>query len=1081
MSRALGSVAKIAPPRLASTFSRPRLFRLLDRARKQPIVWISAPAGFGKTTLVASYLAARTLLCLWYQMDLGDADPAAFFSYLGLAARRAAPRKRRPFPLLTPEYLPGLPIFTRRYFENLYDRLRPPSVLVFDNYHDVPADSPVHEIIALALAQLPEGICAFVVSRAPPPPAFARLEASGAIAHLGADALALNGAEALALARLRGDAEMLPRPAVERLHALTHGWAAGLVLLLARAARGHVPPAYLAEHPGEAVFDYFAREVLEGVDTQTQDFLLRTAFLPRLSADAAERLTGRPDSERLLSELARGNYFTTRHVSPDGPDQYRYHDLFRDFLLTRARERFDAAALAAIERVAAAALVASDEVAEAVPLLRSAAAWDDLAKLILAQAPRLLERGQHRTVAGWLEALPEQVRSANGWLMFWLGVARLPFDPDGSRSNLERAFALFRAEGDVSGQMLAWSSIVDTITDGGADLPPLNDWIAVAEKELVPRYPVLPEGMIKNRFTSAMFSARLWQHLRHPDLAAWAGRALPLLERGEDPQQRALVGLSLALYSWYGDAGCGDALLDLLRPLASSTAATPFALICCRVSQAVLHQHANRLAESLQAVEDGLRRARESGVIVWNFFLHMLGAYDHLIAGDVAKAQTYLAAAEPLLSPKRPMDRTHFQMTSAWLALEQGDAPRARALAEHVRRVAEERGTVMQQALSLTMLAQACRACGERTESASLATRALQLARQTPFEETARMAHLLLADFALSDGDEATGLAHLRAALEIAHRNRSVNCPYVTRGQLLGRLYAHALQSGIEVEYTRELVRAHRRILPTPPAYLDDWPWPVRISTLGGLSLSREGRPIGFKGKVPHKPLELLKALVALGGRDVREQRLSELLWPDAEGDAAHSTLKTTLSRLRQLIGDEAIVVQHGHIGLSPRVCWVDTWALEELLAQAANRGPARADAERLGDKALALYRGPFLGDEEAPWALPLRERLRAKVLHYLGQWARQLEQDGRHEAAVALFHRGLEVDELAEDLYCGLLKAHLALGRHAEARAVCERCRKTLQSVAGVEPSPETQALCRSLHLPTAAGPAPGRSVTDS
>jgi ATP/maltotriose-dependent transcriptional regulator MalT len=1067
MTQASASVAKIAPPRLAAAFPRPRLFRLLDRERRQAVVWVSAPAGFGKTTLVASYLAARKLPCLWYQIDEGDGDPASFFSYLGLAAKRAAPRTRRPLPLLTPEYLPGLPIFTQRYFENLYGRLRQPSVLVFDNYQDLPADSLVHDIVAIALAQLPAGITTFLVSRGPPPSAFARLQASGAIAYVAADALALNRKEALALAGLRKEGAALSRATVERLHALTHGWAAGLALMLTRAAYGDIPPAYLTEHPGEAVFDYFAREVFERVDPQTQDFLLRTAFLPRLSARTAEQVTGRPRAERLLADLARGNYFTTRHTAPEGPDQYRYHDLFREFLLTRARERFESPVLADVERTAAAALIAADEVAHAVPLLRSAGAWEELTAVILQQAPLLLRRGQHQTLAGWLQAMPEGVRAGNGWLLFWLGAARLPFDPDASRSHLEQAFALFRTAGDVAGQLLAWSSIVDTITDGGADLPPLNDWVAIAEKELVPSYSALPEGMVKSRFTSAMFSARLWQHVQHPDLAIWAERVLPLLEHGEDPQQRALAGLSLALYSWYGDAGRGDALLELLRPLASSAAVTPFALICCRVSQTVLLQHTNRLAESLRAVEDGLKRARESGVIVWNFFLHMLGAYDHLMAGDAAKAETYLASAEPLLSPKRPMDRTHYQMTSAWLALEQGDAPRARALAEQVKRVAEERGTVMQQALSTTMLAQASRACGKRAESVSLATRALELAHETPFEETTRMAHILLADFAFADGEEATGLAHLRAALAIARRNRSVNCPYVTRGELLSRLYARALQAGIEVEYTRELVRQHRRILPTPPAYLDDWPWPVRITTLGGFSLSRDGQPLGFRGKVPHKPLELLKALIALGGRDVREQRLSEILWPDAEGDAAHSALKTTLSRLRHLIGEETIVVQEGRVGLVPRFCWVDTWALEGLLAQAANLGPAHTDSEQLTAKAFDLYRGSFLGDDDVPWALPLRERLRAKLLHHLFEWARHLEQREQHAAAVALYHRGLEVDELAEEFYCGLMKAHLALGQHAEARAVCERCRKALQSVAGMEPSPETQALCRALHVP--------------
>jgi ATP/maltotriose-dependent transcriptional regulator MalT len=1073
VKRTPGSVAKIAPPRIASAFPRPRLFRLLDHGRGQSVIWISAPAGFGKTTLIASYLAARKLPGLWYQVDAGDGDPATFFSYLGLAAKRAAPRVRRPLPLLTPEFLPGLQIFTRRYFEGLYDRLREHSVIVFDNYQDMPLDSVVHEVVAIALAQLPAGITVVIVSRSPPPSAFARLQASGAMAFMGADELAMNRAEAQTLARLRQDGAALPGTTVDELLALTRGWAAGLTLMLARAAHGHLPPGELTAHPGEALFDYFAREIFEQVPAPTQDFLLRTSFLPRLSARTAEQLTSRPEAERVLSELVRENYFTTRHAAAEGPDQYRYHDLFREFLQTHARARFDAPTLASVERAAAAALIEADEVADAVPLLQCAGAWEELAAVILQQAPLLLGRGQHKTLAGWLEALPETLLKGNGWLLFWLGVARLPFDPDASRPCLEQAFALFRADGDVSGEALAWSAIVDTIVNGGADLLQLGDWVGVAEQELEPHFSVLPEGTIKNRFTNAMFGARLWQHVRHPELATWAGRAFALLKRGGNAQERALAAVNLALFSWYGDAGRGDVLLDLLGPLTSDVDATPFALICCRVSQAVLLQHVHRLREALEAVENGLKRARESGVVVWNFFLYMLGAYVCLLGGDADNATSYLAGAEPLLSPKRPMDRSHFQLTGAWLALARGDALRSRALAEEVVRTAEEGGTPLQQAQGAVMLAQAYRACGDRAESVALANRALERARATPFDEMSRMAHLVIADFAFTDGDEKAGLVNLTTALAIARRNRSVSCPYVTRGDLLGRLYARALQAGIEVEYTRELVRAQRHILLTPPAYIDNWPWHVRIRTLGGLALSIDDHPLAFKGKVPHKPLELLKALVALGGRDVREQRLSELLWPDAEGDAAHSALKTTLARLRHLVGEETIIVHEARLGLNPRFCWVDTWALEGLLAQSTNLDPESAESEPLCARMLDLYRGEFLGDDDGSWALPLRERLRAKLLHFLRERARHLEGHGEHAAAIALLHRGLEVDEIAEDFYCELMKAHLALGQHAEAYSVCERCRRILQSVAGVAPSPETEALCRALHT-HAAGTSP-------
>lgn len=157
---------KLNRPRLENVVARTRLFRLLDRARKRPIVWIAAPAGFGKTTLVASYLEARRLKHLWYQIDARDRDPATFFYYLREAVMQCAPRKRATLPLLTPEYLHGLPAFTRHFFELALARLAPPTVLVLDNYQDAPDAAP----LPAGLSHVPDGVTVMIISRTAPPP-----------------------------------------------------------------------------------------------------------------------------------------------------------------------------------------------------------------------------------------------------------------------------------------------------------------------------------------------------------------------------------------------------------------------------------------------------------------------------------------------------------------------------------------------------------------------------------------------------------------------------------------------------------------------------------------------------------------------------------------------------------------------------------------------------------------------------------------------------------------------------------------------------------------------------------------------
>ena len=131
------SLAKITHPEIAGSLPRERLFHVMDEKRDSPVVWISGPAGSGKTTLAANYLETRKLPHLWYRMDEGDDDPATFFYYLGMAGMKAS-GNRKPMPLFGPEYMQSIPLFALRFFEELFGRFKNRLLLVFDNYHRIP-------------------------------------------------------------------------------------------------------------------------------------------------------------------------------------------------------------------------------------------------------------------------------------------------------------------------------------------------------------------------------------------------------------------------------------------------------------------------------------------------------------------------------------------------------------------------------------------------------------------------------------------------------------------------------------------------------------------------------------------------------------------------------------------------------------------------------------------------------------------------------------------------------------------------------------------------------------------------------
>ena len=328
--------AKVTAPEITGYFPRKRLFRLLDSARKRPVVWVSAPPGSGKTTLVSSYLDVRRLPRLWYQVDERDADVATFFYYMGLAAQKAAPRKRKPMPLLTPEYFPGLPVFTRRFFDELFARLPTPSVVVLDNYQKIPPESTLHDVIRDAAACLPPKVTLLLVSRSAPPPAFAPLSANRLSSVLEWEEMRLTVEETKGIARRHGRRPFRAEE-IRRIGESADGWVAGLVLMLEKAAAGGVVPEGKGTRTPEEIVDYFGGEVFGQADPDTRSFLLASSFLPRMTAEMAERLTGYARAGAILSALCRNNWFT--QARGHGDPVYEYHALFREFLLSRAKDR----------------------------------------------------------------------------------------------------------------------------------------------------------------------------------------------------------------------------------------------------------------------------------------------------------------------------------------------------------------------------------------------------------------------------------------------------------------------------------------------------------------------------------------------------------------------------------------------------------------------------------------------------------------------------------------------------------------------------------------------------------------------
>jgi LuxR family maltose regulon positive regulatory protein len=989
------SLAKISRPRLPETYPRERLFRLLDHAAQRPAVWVAAPPGAGKTTLVAGWLDVRGLPSLWYQVDEADNDIATFFYYTGLAANTAVPGRHKPLPLFTAEYLHGIPAFTRRYFEQLFSRLKPPCVLVFDDYQAAGDDSPLHAVACEGVRAAPPGISLVFISRGMPPAAMAPLRAGRRLTVLGWDDIRLTADETSGIAALHAGERVGPQ-SFPLIHETAQGWAAGVILVtesLSFRGDGFVPPGQddLAE-----VFDYFAAEILAKTTPDVREFLLKTSLLPKMTAATAQRLTGRERSEQLLSHLVRNHYFTQRHVHSE--PVFQYHPLFRDYLLAQLRSTYPEAELSGLLHMAAHILADAGEVEHAAELLRSAGDWREFVPLVLSQARSLMTQGRIRTLTDWLGSIPAESADNDPWILYWQGACRLPFAPAESRGFFERAFHLFASGNDQTGTFLAWSGLLDSVhfLYEGNDFTLLDRWIDwfIARMHGDASFPS-PE--IELIAVAGITGALLLRRPDHPEIHYWMKRGLACFHEhvhaGLDLRMRVIMEPA-----WYY-VFCGDlanlakctALMEEAEKQAEKAAVSPFVRLQHKIIAATtLLAFPATAGQALEVIRDGRELSERAGIHTFDHMFFSQGVYASFGLQDLEQADEFLRKLEKAVEGAGQNIRGHYYYLSGWRHLLRRDAVKAAAYAEMAVNLVVMTGTLFPEMLCRLLLAEAMTATGETGRAEAELERVAADSLRTGNRFLEYFSQLARAHIHLDKGNAEDALVLLKNAFARGRTQGYDTMLFWWRPAKLARLCAAALEAGIEEEYARSLVRELKLVPEESPVTLGNWPWPVKIYTLGRFEVLKEGRPLEFPAKAPRKIILLLKLLVSCGRNGANEEYLADLLWPDAEGDAALQSLATGIHRLRRLLGsDRAIERRNGRMKLAAGYCGVDAHAFEELCERAEDAMSADAQA-RLMEKARLLYRGEFLVESGEPWALAYRERLRER-------YAKQLRGERSH------------------------------------------------------------------------------------
>jgi len=1057
---------KFLVPRLRPDhLPRPRLLRRLDAARTKKLTLISAPPGYGKTTLLVSFAHRTSLPLVWYQLDPADNDPKVFLRYLTEGIQRAFPGCGRTALTL----LDDLEATVERVLSVLLNEIAlsvaDDFLVVLEDYHCIHADE-VHRILDFLLEHQPPQMHLLISTRVDPPLSLARLRARGDLVELRAQDLRFTPDE---VASLVADLALTPDLA-RLLEEKTEGWAAGLQLALNTLAQKPDQAEEVIRHfrgSNRYVFDYLAEEVFQQQPDEVQRFLLCSSIFTQMNATVCNAVLGTSDAQRLLEYLERQNLFI---VSLDQErNWYRYHQLFRDFLLNRFYWQAEEEAL----RLQAAA---GDYYAEqglwdlAAEHYMMARSTEGLASAIRALAPAYLQSGRVETLRRYLRGLPSDfVAREPDFLLYQGHTLRYRGRVEEAIACYERACTLYQQQGKRAQVCRALIHLARVARSRGeyreAQRLAQQAVTQAGENDHAER----AEALMALAKTTGFLEDMAQGYKLGEAALEEARRAGTALSRSD----RARLLCSQAQLSWwYGDpfasvAYCRAALS------AEGEGVSPLA---CRVYvvMATPYLYWGDLDTARQLAERGLAFAERLQFTEW---LPMA----HATLGNVLSRQEELGAGEEhlrrsiALSRELGMESYAQLMASGFLAFnltQQGRLLEARQACEEVLHLYAGSPATYELCVCRSVLGDVLLDMGARDTALEYFLDLRRVCESRRFRLPLAMVYFALGYLYLEDGRREAALELIRRSMDIVRHANSIQL-YLDQRQRALTVCRAAVEAEIYPSFARQVLAALESApSPFPPKRSPVVPegtdeTTLQVTCLGGFRVSHQGQELGKEVGLTGKPRELLAYFVTHRHQRLPLDRILEDMWPGSDPGRGQAAFHTTLYRLRRALAraagpGEYIRHEGGEYQLERERFQVDVDRFDAYLAQAQTG--AGDTAIQACEAAIGLYAGPYLANLYADWCTEERRRLDGAYLTALRLLTAHYTAIGEYHQAIATCKRMLEMDPLSEQVHCDLMRLWHRLGNQAAVERQYQTLVRLLAEELDADPMPETQAVYAEL-----------------
>jgi DNA-binding SARP family transcriptional activator/predicted negative regulator of RcsB-dependent stress response len=1062
--------ARIVPPAITrGSMVRSALERRLQDALQRRLTVVVGDAGFGKSTLLASWSTHQPVA--WYGLDPDDrvtrtieqgVIEAIAHRLPTLRAELAGPNDSGPHPDDPAAELVRAGTMAGRIADILDARLDDDLVLVLDDLHEIDDSPGAARFVEALVRNAPERLHVVLLSRTAMPFPIVRLRGQGQVVEIGGVDLAFSVAE---VRTLLGDVDDEAVTLAEQVHAVTQGWPSA-VRLVVEAFRGVAPGGRSGtlrrvQRPGGALFSYVAEEVLARESPATLEFLRVAARFERVSLPLLAAL-GLPDMHPVVADLRRRALFLD--LQSGGQDWLTLHALIRDYAVSRLP--LDDEAAANLHARAGGWFEAAALPEDALRSYAAAGRTDDVARLLGERGSVMLASGAVERIVRAERALSDDLRGPGTDLL--LGDALVV------QGDWDAAMASYMPAGGTSDRLdaaLAWR--IGLIHHLRGEIPQA---LAVYQRGTLEGAPP--------REAALLLSWRATAHFLLGDMAEGsddAVRSVAAAIASNDDRALAAAHAALGVRHFLQPDPHGADHENAIALAAAERAGDAFLIVRIRINGGFGYLDLGRFADAQAEFDEALKLAELVG----------LPSFQAIALTGRGSAATGLARFEEALSDFRAARALFERIGSRWIAhthfregnlhLLRGDLTLARRGFEDAIRIAEQSGDRQVLLPALAALAEAL--APDEPESARVVVeRALAL----DYEIGKTDAVLAAGRVALAAGDLTAAIAWAREGASVARSHgdgpglavaleiegmattdrdlavdrladalaiwRQAGSPF---GEARNRLaLAHIIRGADGLAIARDVERRFREYgarryaerAAGLIASIEEAKRPaVAIQALGAFRIMREDAAVGSTEWQSKKARDLLKILVARRGKPTPRDTLIELLWPEEEPGSlgnrlsvALSTVRATLDPNKHYLSDRFVVAEKASIALNLSTITIDVEVFLENYEAArrlARAGRADEARSRLLE-AEEAYAGDFLEEDVyEDWAIPLREEAKAAYVTIARSLADEASRAGQRDQAARFLLRVLERDAYDEQAHLGLVAALVESGRHGEAR----------------------------------------------